>query len=124
MAKDLRATWPQALLTFFAPLLLLVCVRWIFFEPFVVPSGSMIPTLLEHDHIVANKIAFGVHFPFTRSWLLHWSNPQRGQVAVFRYPKSPEVYFVKRIVGLPGDEISVDHGILQVNGQAVEQTEE
>ncbi len=120
MKKDLRATWPQALFTFFGPLALVIGVRWLIIEPFVVPSGSMIPTLLIHDHIIANKMVYGIHVPFSKKWILHWSNPKRGDIAVFRYPETPEVYFVKRIVALPGDELQLDHGILSVNGQRQE----
>ncbi len=118
MKKDFRATWPQAFITFFAPMVMVLLVRWILLEPFVIPSGSMIPTLLIHDHIFVNKLAFGIHVPFSKKWFIHWSNPKHDDIAVFRYPETPEVYFVKRIVGLPGDEISVEHGTLSVNGEA------
>lgn len=123
MKKDLRATWPQALFTFFMPIFLVLGVRWILLEPFVVPSGSMIPTLLIHDHILANKLSYGVHLPFSNKWLVHWSNPQRGDIAVFRYPEKTDVFFVKRIVAIPGDEVSVTHGILSINGKPLGQVD-
>jgi signal peptidase I len=119
--KDLRASWGLALWTFLAPIFLVVFVRWALVEPFVVPSGSMIPTLFIHDHIFANKLAYGLHWPFSNRWLLHWASPQHGDVAVFRYPKTPDVFYVKRIVGLPGDEISVNHGLVYINGKKIEQ---
>ncbi len=119
--NDLRATWPQALFTFFAPILILFSVRWLLIEPYVIPSGSMIPTLLIHDHIFVNKLAYGVHLPFSRHWLLNWKTPQRSEIIVFRYPSNPEVFYVKRVVGLAGDKIAVHEGELLVNGEAVPQ---
>jgi signal peptidase I len=120
--KDLRATWPQALTTLLTPIVLVLMVRWMLVEPFVVPSGSMIPTLQIHDYIIANKLAYGLHVPFSSKWLVHWADPKRGEVAVFRYPKTPDVFYVKRIVAVPGDEIAVAHGQLLINGTPLEQT--
>ncbi len=119
--KDLRATWPQALIAFLTPILLLLSVRWLLFEPFVIPSGSMIPTLLIHDHIFVNKLAFGIRIPFASKFLTQWSRPEKGQVVVFRYPENPEIFFVKRVLATGGDEISVEHGIVSINGKPLEQ---
>ncbi len=119
--KDLRATWPQALMTFFAPILLLLGIRWLLFEPFVIPSGSMIPTLLIHDHIFVNKLAFGIRIPFGAKFLVQWGHPERGQVVVFRNPQNPDMFFVKRVLAVGGDEISVDQGVVSVNHQALKQ---
>lgn len=116
-ASDLRASWPQALLTFFSPLLLLALMRWLLIEPYVIPSGSMIPTLLIHDHIFVNKLAYGVHWPFQTSWLARWSEPERFDVVVFRFPDNPRVFYVKRIVGLPGDRVGIDGHSLVINGE-------
>jgi signal peptidase I len=118
--KDLRGTWRQAFLTFFAPILLISFTRWALVEPFVIPSGSMIPNLLIHDHIFASKLSYGLHVPFSSKWLTRWAAPQRGEVVVFRYPKNPDVYYVKRIIGLPGDQIRMSHGVVFVNGQAMD----
>lgn len=117
--RDLRATWPQALLTFLAPLLLIFCVRWLLIEPYVIPSGSMIPTLLINDHIFVNKLSYGVHWPFSKSWLSRWSQPKRYDIVVFRYPLKPEVFYIKRIVGLPGDRIAVKASRLFINGEEI-----
>lgn len=114
-----QATWRQALMAFFIPIVAVLCFRWLLLEPFVIPSGSMIPTLLIHDHIVVNKMAFGFKLPFGRSFLFHWSEPMIGQIVVFRYPENPDIYFIKRILAVAGDELSIENGELKINGKAV-----
>jgi signal peptidase I len=84
MAKDKRGTWPQALLTFFTPLVLIALLRWLIIEPFVIPSGSMIPTLLVHDHIFVNKLSYGIRYPFSKKYLIRWNLPKVGEIIVFR----------------------------------------
>lgn len=121
MKKDLRGTWRQALFTFLAPILLVVGVRWLLFEPFVIPSGSMLPTLFVHDHIFVNKLAFGIQVPFGNDFLVRWSKPVPGQIVVFRYPPNPDVFYVKRVMALAGDEVEVRDGVLWVNGQEYSQ---
>jgi len=116
MKKDLRGTWPQALLTFFAPIFLVVGVRWLLVEPFVIPSGSMLPSLLIHDHIFVNKLAFGVQVPFGNDFLIKWGRPQPGQIVVFRFPPNPDVFYVKRVIAVGGDEVSMSEGVISVNG--------
>lgn len=116
--KNLKGTWDQAILTFLFPIFLVLTVRWALIEPFVIPSGSMIPNLLIHDHILVKKFSYGVHWPFSEKWLVQWTSPQRGDVVVFRYPENPEVYYIKRLIGLPGDKIESRQGRLTVNGQA------
>jgi signal peptidase I len=118
----MRGTWPQALRTFFLPIVLVVGVRWLLIEPFVIPSGSMIPSLLVHDHIVVNKLRFGIKLPFSNTFLLHWGHPHRGDVVVFRYPENPDVFFVKRVIAVSGDRIEVLNGDLVINGEIVPQT--
>ena len=103
------------------PILVVVLFRMIVVEPFVIPSGSMIPTLLVHDHIFAEKWAYGLHVPFVDSFVLKWAEPQAFDIIVFRYPKNPDVYFVKRVIGLPGDEVSVHQGLLKINGLEIPQ---
>lgn len=115
--KSLKGTWNQAILTFLFPILLVLGVRWALFEPFVIPSGSMIPNLLIHDHILVKKFAFGIHVPFSDKWLVQWTKPSRGEIVVFKYPENPEVYYIKRLIGLPGDEVVVTGGHIKVNGQ-------
>lgn len=118
--KSKKTTWTQAILTFFAPILLILWFRWALFEPYVIPSGSMIPTLLIHDHILVSKWPFGLRIPFTEKWILQWSTPQVGEVVVFRYPKGRDTFFVKRVVALAGDTIEVHEGQLIRNGTPIE----
>ncbi len=80
----------------------------------------MIPTLWIHDHIVVKKYSFGMHFPFSDSWLFQWRNPKRGEVIVFKYPKSPDTYYIKRLIGLPGDHIRVNSREVWVNDKKLQ----
>jgi len=103
------------------PVLLIVLVfRSFFFEPFKIPSGSMIPTLLVGDFIVVNKFAYGVRLPVLNKKIIDISEPKRGDVVVFRYPKDPSVNFIKRAIGLPGDTITYRDKDLFVNGEKIE----
>jgi signal peptidase I len=111
-----KGTWPQALLTFFVPIVMVLTLRWLIFEPFVIPSSSMVPNLLIHDHILVLKSSMGLRVPFTEHWLLKWREPQRGDILVFKYPENPKVYYIKRLIGLPGDKINIDNGKITVNG--------
>ena len=102
------------------PVLLLVLVfRSFFFEPFKIPSGSMIPTLLVGDFIVVNKFAYGLRLPVLNKEFVSYGLPQRGDVAVFRYPVDPGINFIKRVVGLPGDSITYRDKQVFINGEAV-----
>jgi signal peptidase I len=92
-------------------------------EPFKIPSGSMIPTLLVGDLILVNKFSFGVRLPVVHTKIADVGSPQRGDVMVFRYPKDPSLDYIKRVVGLPGDRIAYENNRLAVNGQPVQLTE-
>ena len=116
--KNLKGTWNQAILTFLLPIMLVLGVRWALLEPFVIPSGSMIPNLLIHDHIVVKKLSYGLRIPFMDRWLVQWSQPQRGDVVVFKYPENPDVYYIKRLIGLPGDSIVVKNGRISIEGKS------
>ena len=109
------------------PVLLLVFIfRGFIFEPFRVPSNSMMPTLLTGDFIVVNKFDYGFRLPITNTKLVEFSKPNRGDVIVFRYPnyeKNPGysgVDFIKRIVAIPGDVISYSDDQLVINDKAIE----
>jgi len=117
--KSRKTTWTKAILTFLSPVVLVFGFRWALYEPYVIPSGSMIPTLLVHDHIFVNKWAFGLRIPFTERWLFRWHHPQPGEVVVFRFPGDRETFFVKRIVAVEGDTIEVREGQLIRNGEPV-----
>ncbi|HMN39989.1 MAG TPA: signal peptidase I [Phycisphaerales bacterium] len=80
-----------------------------------VPSGSMRPTILEGDRIYVNKLAFGLRVPFTTSWIAQWSTPRRGDIVTFASP-ADGIRLVKRVVGVPGDHISLSHNRLYING--------
>lgn len=115
MKMDLRGTWTQALFSFFLPIVLVLTVRWLLVEPYVIPSGSMIPTLKIHDHIFVNKLAYGVQNPFNEKVALAWSLPRRGDIVVFRFPDNPNIFYVKRVVGLPGETVELKNGQLYIN---------
>ncbi|MDK6202669.1 signal peptidase I [Oligella urethralis] len=105
--------------SFFPVILAVFVLRSFIVEPFRIPSGSMLPTLEAKDMILANKFSYGVVFPVINKKLIPVGSPQRGDVAVFRYPPQPEVDYIKRIVALPGDSV-VYHNhdkTLTVNGQ-------
>jgi signal peptidase I len=115
-----QARWPQTLLLFFLPLFLFFLVRHFIFEPFVIPSESMLPQLKIHDHIVVKKYKYGLRSFFTDSWLIKFRQPERGDIVVFRYPENPKVFFIKRLIGLPGDRIWIKGMTLKVNDQIYE----
>ncbi|MBA2964163.1 MULTISPECIES: signal peptidase I [Ramlibacter] len=102
------------------PVILAVFVlRSFLFEPFKIPSGSMIPTLLVGDLILVNKFAYGVRLPVINTKLTDGTPPARGDVMVFRYPPKPSLDYIKRVVGVPGDEVAYLNKKLTVNGQPV-----
>jgi len=103
----------------FPVLLIVLLFRSFLFEPFKIPSGSMIPTLLIGDFIVVNKFSYGLRLPVLNKKFISYGDPQRGDVAVFRYPVDPKINFIKRVIGLPGDSISYRGKQLFVNGTLV-----
>jgi signal peptidase I len=106
-------------------LVLAFFVRVFLFQPFNIPSGSMIPTLLVGDYLFVSKYAYGYSrysFPFGPNLFSGrvWSaEPKRGDVVVFKLPRDNETDYIKRVIGLPGDEIQMIHGVLHINGEAV-----
>ncbi len=94
-------------------------LRSFLFEPFKIPSGSMIPTLMIGDLILVNKFHYGVRLPVINKKIIANNEPERGDVMVFRFPADPSVDYIKRVVGLPGDEISYRDQMLSVNGKQV-----
>jgi signal peptidase I len=117
--KSKKGTWSQAFLTFLFPIIFILLIRWIVVEPFQIPSGSMIPTLLIHDHILVQKFAYGLNVPLGKNHWLFWKTPQRGDIVVFRYPENPDVYYIKRLMGLPGDTIKVEGQNVSINDKPV-----
>lgn len=110
-----QGRWTAALALFISPLLLVFAVRWILFEPFVIPSESMMPNLLVHDHIFVTKYSYGIKMPIGDGWLFRYKEPKRGDIIVFRYPENRDVFFIKRLIGLPGDKITVQNGQITIN---------
>ena len=102
------------------PVILAVFVlRSFLFEPFKIPSGSMIPTLLVGDLILVNKFTYGLRLPVIHTKLTEGAPPARGDVMVFRYPPRPSLDYIKRVIGVPGDEVAYLNKRLTINGQPV-----
>lgn len=119
-----KEKWKREAKSIFWIVLLVLAFRSTFFEPFRIPSGSMIPTLLIGDFILVNKFAYGVKVPFS-DWytdpvyLYKREMPKRGDIIVFKYPKDPNVNYIKRVVGIPGDTIELIDKVVYVNGKPV-----
>jgi signal peptidase I len=105
--------------SFFPVAVIVLVLRSFIFEPFRIPSDSMMPTLLDGDFIVVNKFAYGLRLPVLDTKFLGIGEPQRGDVVVFRYPPDPSINYIKRLVGLPGDHVTVRSDRLYINGVAV-----
>jgi len=105
--------------SFFPVAVIVLLVRSFIFEPFRIPSDSMMPTLLDGDFIVVNKFAFGLRLPALGTKILNIGEPQRGDVVVFHFPPDPAVNYIKRLAGLPGDHVEIVSDQLIINGQPV-----
>jgi signal peptidase I len=103
--------------SFFPIILIVLLLRSFLVEPFRIPSGSMMPTLLVGDFILVNKFAYGIRLPVLNRKVVEIGLPERGDVTVFRYPQNPGVDYIKRIVGVPGDTIAYGNKMLYVNGE-------
>jgi signal peptidase I len=78
----------------------------------------MIPNLLVHDHILVKKYSLGIKVPFSDHWIVRWRRPQAGEIVVFKFPENPDIFYIKRLIGLPGDEVSIKgNGQIFVNGK-------
>jgi signal peptidase I len=125
MAKKKSGGWLESIKTIVYAGLIAIGIRTIAFEPFNIPSGSMIPTLLVGDYLFVSKYSYGYSRfsapfgPNLFSGRIFGSLPQRGDVAVFKLPKDTSQDYIKRIIGLPGDRIQVRGGVLHVNGTPV-----
>lgn len=102
--------------SFFPVLLFVLVVRSFVFEPFRIPSGSMMPTLIDGDYIFVKKYSYGLRWPVVEKKFYDTGSPERGDVVVFRLPAKPSINYIKRVVGLPGDIISYDNARLTING--------
>lgn len=107
--------------SFFPVLLIVWVIRSFIVQPYRVPTGSLEPTILPGDFIAVNQFAYGLKFPIGNFTLVKTGEPKRGDIALFRYPLNPNVVFVKRVIGLPGDHIVYQDKVLSVNGQQAKQ---
>ena len=117
-AKD--PWWVEYGASFFPVILAVFLLRSFLVEPFKIPSGSMIPTLLVGDFILVNKYTYGIRLPVINKKVIELNLPQRGDVVVFRYPVDPSLDYIKRVVGLPGDKVEYRNKRLAVNGKVLD----
>ncbi len=126
MSREKSGGWGETLRTVVYAVIIALFVRTFAYEPFNIPSGSMIPTLLVGDYLFVSKFSYGYSrysLPFGLpliSGRIFASEPERGDVIVFKLPADNETDYIKRLVGLPGDRIQVKSGVLHINGQPVE----
>jgi signal peptidase I len=114
-----QPAWLEYTASFFPVILLVFVLRSFLFEPFRIPSGSMIPTLEIGDLILVNKYEYGIRLPVVNRKVVELGQPKRGDVMVFRYPLNPSQDYIKRVVGLPGDRVEYVNKRLTINGQPV-----
>ncbi len=107
--------------SFFPVILIVFVIRSFIVEPFKIPSGSMIPTLLVGDYILVNKYDYGLRVPILNQTFIEVGHPERGDVVVFHFPPTPSIDYIKRVIGLPGDQIQYKDKQLTVNGKIFSQ---
>jgi signal peptidase I len=117
-----QPTWIEYSGSFFPVIALVFFLRSFLYEPFKIPSSSMVPTLVIGDLILVNKFTYGVRLPILNKKVIEVNDPQRGDVMVFKYPKDLSQDYIKRVVGVPGDKISYKNKRLTVNGKQAEYT--
>jgi signal peptidase I len=115
--------WIEYSISFFPVILIVFLLRSFLVEPFKIPSGSMIPTLLVGDFILVNKYAYGIRLPVLNQKVADLGRPERGDVMVFRFPDDPSLDYIKRVVGVPGDRIEYRYKQLSINGKVAARKE-
>lgn len=108
--------------SFFPVVLIVLLLRSFIAEPFRIPSASMMPTLLIGDFILVNKFTYGIRLPVFNTKIIAMNSPARGDIVVFRFPKDPTVDYIKRVIGLPGDEVRYENKQLTINGKPISYT--
>ena len=116
-ARDVLVEYSRS---FFPVLLFVLVIRSFIFEPFRIPSGSMMPTLVQGDFIFVKKYAYGLRLPVTETRFIETGDPKRGDVIVFRLPSDPSINYIKRVVGLPGDTVVYERHRLTINGETID----
>lgn len=129
--KDITAQERDALLadpiivdyakSLFPVFFIVLILRSFIFEPFRIPSQSMMPNLWVGDFILVNKFSYGVRFPVLNTKIIDFGKPENGDVAVFRYPVNPAINFIKRVIGVPGDHVVYRNKLLYINGKPISQ---
>src|SRR5688500_2792340 len=105
-AEAKQPWWVEYSISFFPVILIVFALRSFLVEPFKIPSGSMIPTLLVGDFILVNKYTYGIRLPVANRKIVALGTPERGDVMVFRFPEDPSLDYIKRVVGVPGDRVA------------------
>jgi len=118
-SKSAEPWWVEYPKSFFPVILVVFLLRSFLVEPFKIPSGSMIPTLLVGDFILVNKYTYGLRLPIINVKIMDINQPRRGEIMVFRYPENPSLDYIKRVVGVPGDKVVYRNKRLWINGKAV-----
>jgi len=116
--QKLLKEYSEALIIAF---ILAMAIRFLFVAAFKIPSGSMLETLQIGDHLLVNKIVYGLKVPFTHTILFDFSQPEHDDIIVFEYPVDPSKDFIKRVIGLPGDTIEIKNKIVIRNGEELEE---
>ncbi len=113
---DKEPWWIEYPKSFFPVILIVFLLRSFLVEPFKIPTGSMVPTLLVGDFILVSKFAYGIRLPLVNKKIIGIGDPHRGDVMVFRFPEDPSIDYIKRVVGVPGDKIVYENKRLSING--------
>ncbi|MFC5475165.1 signal peptidase I [Paraherbaspirillum soli] len=117
-----QPTWVEYSGSFFPVIAMVFFLRSFLYEPFKIPSSSMVPTLLVGDLILVNKFTYGIRLPILNKKVIEVNQPQRGDVMVFKYPKNMSLDYIKRVVGVPGDTVTYQNKRLTINGQTLPET--
>ncbi|MGL1930521.1 MAG: signal peptidase I [Desulfotalea sp.] len=102
---------------FIVAIVLALFIRTFVVQAFKIPSGSMLPTLQIGDHLLVNKFIYGIKIPFTGKVLVPISDPERGDIVVFKYPQDPSIDYIKRVIGIGGDKIEIKNKVIYLNDQ-------
>lgn len=116
-AKSKKSSLVETIKAWAPAIIAVIVIRVFVFEPFKIPSASMVPTLLIGDHVVVTKFSYGLWLPFLDKEVIDFGDPERGDIIVFEYPRNPSQAYIKRVVAIPGDVVSVSDNRITVNGE-------